>query len=233
MAGETAPMNEGRKAVLASVARALGREGPDATRRAELERRLAEPKPNLIPGRGHLLQPQRVALFVEMAREASATVAVVHGPDAVPEAIADYLRRENLPPELTIAPDPALEGLPWSSWPLLQVRSGRADGSEAVSLTHAFAGIAETGTLMLRSGADAPTTLNFLPDTNIVLIEAGRIVGAYEEAWAMLRQAGAMPRTVNFITGPSRSADIEQTLQLGAHGPRRLHILLLDAGPAA
>ena len=103
-----------------------------------------------------------------------------------------------------------------------------------MSLTHAFAGIAETGTLMLRSGADAPTTLNFLPDTNIVLIEAGRIVGAYEEAWAMLRAAGgAMPRTVNFITGPSRSADIEQTLQLGAHGPRRLHILLLDAGPSA
>jgi L-lactate dehydrogenase complex protein LldG len=86
---------------------------------------------------------------------------------------------------------------------------------------------------MLRSGPDAPTTLNFLPDTNIVLIAAGRIVGAYEEAWALLRSAGAMPRTVNFITGPSRSADIEQTLQLGAHGPRRLHILLVDAEPSA
>jgi L-lactate dehydrogenase complex protein LldG len=116
---------------------------------------------------------------------------------------------------------------------LLSVRAGRAEGSEQVSLTHAFAGIAETGTLLLRSGPDAPTTLNFLPDTNIVLIEAGRIVGAYEEAWALLRQAGPIPRTVNFITGPSRSADIEQTLQLGAHGPRRLHILLIDAEPPA
>jgi L-lactate dehydrogenase complex protein LldG len=201
--------------------------------RAELEQRLAQPRPNLIPGRANLPHSQRVALFVEMAREAAATVAVVRAREAVPEAVADYLRRENLPPELTIAPDPALEGLPWSSRPLLSVRSGRAHGSEAVSLTHAFAGIAETGTLLLRSGPDAPTTLNFLPDTNIVLIEAGRIVGAYEEAWAMLRASGAMPRTVNFITGPSRSADIEQTLQLGAHGPRRLHILLLDAGPAA
>ena len=226
-------MSEGRKGILASVARALGREAPDPATRAQLEQRLAEHRRNLIPSRANLLQPQRVALFVEMAREAAATVAVVPSPAAVPEAVADYLRRENLPAELTIAPDPALEGLPWSAWPLLQVRSGRAHGSEAVSLTHAFAGIAETGTLMLRSGADAPTTLNFLPDTNIVLIEAGRIVGAYEEAWAMLRAAGAMPRTVNFITGPSRSADIEQTLQLGAHGPRRLHILLLDAGPAA
>ena len=226
-------MSEGRRAVLTSVARALGREEPDAPTRAGLEQRLAQHQPNLIPGRANLPHPQRVALFVEMAREASATVAVVRAPEALPEAIADYLRRENLPPELTVAPDPVLEGLPWRSWPLLSVRSGRATGSEAVSLTHAFAGIAETGTLMLRSGADAPTTLNFLPDTNIVLIEAGRIVGAYEEAWALLRQAGALPRTVNFITGPSRSADIEQTLQLGAHGPRRLHILLLDAGPAA
>jgi L-lactate dehydrogenase complex protein LldG len=226
-------MSEGRRAVLASVARALGRDAPDASARAELERRLAEPKPNLIPRRAALPHAQRVALFIEMAREASASVAVVRAPDAVPEAVADYLRRENLPPELIIAPDPALQALPWSARPLLSVHSGRATGSEQVSLTHAFAGIAETGTLMLRSGPDAPTTLNFLPDTNIVLLEAERIVGAYEEAWVLLRGAGAMPRTVNFITGPSRSADIEQTLQLGAHGPRRLHILLVDAGPPA
>jgi L-lactate dehydrogenase complex protein LldG len=232
-AAQGRPVSEDRRAVLAAVARALGREGPDPSSRADLERRLAEHRPNLIPGRSNLPHAQRVALFIEMAREAAATVAVLPSPEAVPEAVADYLRSENLPPELILAPDPALQSLPWSSRPLLQLRSGRADGSEAVSLTHAFAGIAETGTLMLRSGPDAPTTLNFLPDTNIVLLQGQRIVGAYEEAWAMLRSAGAMPRTVNFITGPSRSADIEQTLQLGAHGPRRLHILLLDAGPAA
>ena len=226
-------MSEGRRAVLASVARALGREAPDAPARAELERRLARPAANLIPRRADLPHPQRVQLFIEMARESSASVAVLPSPAAAPEAVADYLRRENLPPELIIAPDPALQGLPWSAWPLLSVRSGRATGSEQVSLTHAFAGIAETGTLMLRSGPDAPTTLNFLPDTNLVLLRADRIVGAYEEAWTLLRQAGPMPRTVNFITGPSRSADIEQTLQLGAHGPRRLHILLVDAGPPA
>ena len=226
-------MSEGRRAVLAAVARALGREGPDPTSRAALEGRLAEHRPNLIPGRSNLPHAGRVALFIEMAREAAATVAVLPSRAAVPDAIADYLRGENLPPGLILAPDPMLETLPWPERPLLSIRSGRADGSEAVSLTHAFAGIAETGTLMLRSGPDAPTTLNFLPDTNIVLLEAQRIVGAYEEAWALLRAAGPMPRTVNFITGPSRSADIEQTLQLGAHGPRRLHILLLDAEPAA
>ncbi|HXV25201.1 MAG TPA: lactate utilization protein [Alphaproteobacteria bacterium] len=226
-------MSDERQAILASIARALRREGPEADAHAELELRLSQPKPNLIPRRAaDLPHPERVALFATMAREADATLAELPSAEAAPAAIADYLRRENLPPELRIAPDPVLEKLPWSALPLLSVSYGRATGAEAVSVTSAFAGIAETGTLMLTSGPTMPTTLNFLPDTNIVLLRAARIVGAYEEAWTLLRQTGAMPRTVNFITGPSRSADIEQTLQLGAHGPRRLHILLIHAGPA-
>ena len=228
-------MSSGRTRVLDQIARALKREGPDEARRAELEQRLARAAPNLIPARAQIPRPERCRLFVEMAREASATVAALPAVAAVPQAIADYLRQENLPPELRIAPDPELQALPWSAWPLLSVTEGRASGAEPVSLTRAFAGIAETGTLMLVSGPSAPTTLNFLPDTNIVLLRAEEIVGAYEEGWARLRaRIGAeMPRTVNFITGPSRSADIEQTLQLGAHGPRRLHILLIDAGAPA
>ena len=101
-------------------------------------------------------------------------------------------------------------------------------------MTGAFAGIAETGTLMLASGPDNPTTLNLLPDNHIVLLQHKKIVGSYEDSWSALRKAQSgrrgkrtMPRTVCFVTGPSRSADIEQTLLLGAHGPRRLHIILL------
>ena len=84
--------------------------------------------------------------------------------------------------------------------------------------------------MALVSGPDNPTTLNFLPETHIVVVEAEKILGDYETFWQDLRAAygaGAMPRTVNFITGPSRSADIEQTLLLGAHGPRALHILIV------
>jgi len=84
---------------------------------------------------------------------------------------------------------------------------------------------------MLTSGAERPTTLNFLPETHIVVLQARDIAGCYEDAWDRLRasQAGeALPRTVNLITGPSRTADIEQTIQLGAHGPRRLCIVLVD-----
>ncbi|MEZ5579927.1 MAG: LUD domain-containing protein [Candidatus Competibacteraceae bacterium] len=86
---------------------------------------------------------------------------------------------------------------------------------------------------MLLSGPHSPpTTLNFLPDTHIVVLRADRIVGAYEDAWDLLRARGlGMPRTVNFITGPSRSADIEQTVQMGAHGlaPQRWPGRLNDA----
>jgi len=113
--------------------------------------------------------------------------------------------------------------------PLLEIREGRAQGTDAVSVQHGFAGIAETGTLMLPSAPERPVTLNLLAETEIVVLRTSAIVGAYEEAWDRLRtELGAMPRNVMLITGPSRSADIEQTLELGAHGPRRLHIVLVE-----
>ena len=106
-----------------------------------------------------------------------------------------------------------------ASRPLLRLREGRAEATDLVSVQHGFAGIAETGTLMLPSAAERPTTLNLLPDTAVVVLRTSRVVGTYEDAWDLLRAAGAMPRNVMLVTGPSRSADIEQTLELGAHGP--------------
>ena len=99
-----------------------------------------------------------------------------------------------------------------------------------MAIQHGFAAIAETGTLMLPSAPERPTTLNLLAEAAIVVLAADRVVGAYEEAWDLLRaELGAMPRNVMLVTGPSRSADIEQTLELGAHGPRRLHVVLVGA----
>jgi len=133
-----------------------------------------------------------------------------------------------------MAPHPELQALPWDRAPLLAFKARRAEATDLVSLTHGFAGVAETGTLMLPSEPARPTTLNLLADTAVVLLRASAIVGPYEDAWDRLRAHGeGMPRNVMFVTGPSRSADIEQTLELGAHGPRRLHIILLDDDPAA
>jgi L-lactate dehydrogenase complex protein LldG len=182
-------------------------------------------------------RPARVSeLFVAMAKGAACTGTQIADRAAVPAAIAGYLARENLPAKLRVAPDAEVADLPWSTRPLLEVTSGRSDGSDEVSLTPALAAIAETGTLMLTSGPERPTTLNFLPETHIVLLTADQVVGGMEEAWAKLRERygrGVMPRTVNLVTGPSRSADIEQTLQMGAHGPRRLHIILVDGEATA
>ena len=139
---------------------------------------------------------------------------------------AEFVLRHNLPSELAVAPD--LAGLDWEQQPRLKVdyRAGR-DG-DRVSVTPALAGVAETGTLLLTSGAGCPSTLNFLPDCHIVIVDAAAVVGPYEDAFDRLRNE-PLPRTVNLITGPSRSADIEQTLQLGAHGPVQLHIIVVES----
>jgi L-lactate dehydrogenase complex protein LldG len=170
-----------------------------------------------------------------MAEEVQATVTRVGTPEAVPEAVARYLSAENLPAELVMAPDPRLDTVPWSTWPLLRIRRGRAEAKDRVGLTPCHVAIAETGTLMLVSGSQTPTTLNFLPETHIVLVRADQVVATYEDGWDRLRTGEmpeALPRAVNFITGPSRTADIEQHIELGAHGPRRLHIVLVDNGQA-
>jgi L-lactate dehydrogenase complex protein LldG len=171
-----------------------------------------------------------------MAEEVQATVTRVSSPLAVPAAVARYLAAENLPAELVIAPDPSLDKVPWNNWPLLQIRRGRAEAEDRVSVTPCHVAIAETGTLMLVSGAQTPTTLNFLPETHIVVVRREQVVATYEDGWDRLRvgkKAEMLPRAVNFITGPSRTADIEQHIELGAHGPRRLHIVLVEDDEAA
>jgi L-lactate dehydrogenase complex protein LldG len=224
-------VSDARRDVLGSIRRALGADGAGLRDRAAAARRLAARPLGPVPARGLLPAAARLDLFQAMAEEAAATVVRLGSPDEIPAAVAGYLASENLPAEIRLAPDAELQALPWSDRPLLTVTTGISNGSDAVSVTRALGGVAETGTLALVSGAATPTTLNLLPDAHIVVLSADAVVGSYEEIWAALRARfgdGVMPRTLNFITGPSRSADIEQKLQMGAHGPRRLHILLVE-----
>jgi len=219
----------GRDDILAGIRKALKRGPLEGAAADALRAQLEDPKRNLIPARATVLDDAgRIDLFVAMAEEVQTTVDRVAGLADVPAAVAVYLASENLPAELVMAPDPALDAIPWGERPMLRLRRGKAAPGDQVSLTPAFAGIAETGTLMLTSGPETPTTLNFLPDTHIVVLRADQVLPHYEEGWSRLRASGAIPRTVNFITGPSRTGDIEQRIQLGAHGPRRLHIVLVD-----
>jgi len=203
--------------------------GADAARH-----RIDAHAPGLVPARGRLGDKARVDLFIREAERVNATVARVSGAAGVPREVARYLAKNNLAMAIKVAPDLAEPIVPWMEQTLLDVDTGPADGGERVGVSRAFAGVAETGTLVLRAGPKSPTSLNFLPPTHMVVLSAADIAGDYETVWRRLRtenaesRGGFMPRAVNWITGPSRTADIEQTLLLGAHGPQRLHIVIAD-----
>ena len=230
-----------KAAVLGAIRRGLRRGPLPEDQAAMLRARMAAHPRHLIPARSRIARPEQVMLLVRNVEKEFGTVARVPDAGAVPEAVAAYLAAQNLPSAFAMAPHPELQAIPWERRPLLQRREGRAEAADLVSVQHAFAGIAETGTLMLPSAPTRPTTLNLLADTAVVVLRASRVVGAYEEAWDLLRAEGAdgvggggfMPRNVMLVTGPSRSADIEQTLELGAHGPRRVHIVLIEDDPDA
>ncbi len=222
-----------RDAILGKLKGKL-REAEGRVGEAGVTERLAAHRRNLVPERAQVPLAGKLALIEQHAAALSGTTQRVASLAEVPEAVAGYLRQQNLPPKLRRSPHPELRALPWERAPLLEVEEGRAVESDAVSLTPVFCAVAETGTLVLHSGPQSPTTLAFLPETHIAVVKASQVVGSYEEAFALTREAqgeGRMPRTFNFVTGPSRTGDIEQKIELGAHGPRRLHIILVEDVP--
>jgi L-lactate dehydrogenase complex protein LldG len=220
----------GRDTILSSIRRSLGVRGDETPRRAAVANRLNQHPAGVIPARGQGDREARCDLFRTMMEQAAGTVEEIASAADVPAAVSAFLRARNLPSSVRRGDDPRLAAMPWGRERTLEVTTGPSDGNQLVAVSHAFGGVAETGTLMLMSGPDNPTTLNFLPDTHIVVLSADDVAGDYETLWQRLREkfpGRTMPRTVNMITGPSRSADIEQTLILGAHGPRQLHVIVV------
>jgi L-lactate dehydrogenase complex protein LldG len=119
--------------------------------------------------------------------------------------------------------------LPWHGAGL-DIEARPANDRDLLGITGAFCAIAETGTLMLLSGPETPASASLLPETHVAIVATGRIVASMEDAWDLLRsECERPPRAVNFISGPSRTADIEQTVTLGAHGPYRVVLILVDS----
>ena len=168
-----------------------------------------------------------VERFRDRALSLASTLAEVTSLAGVPQAVVAYLAGNSLP--LAAVCWPEFKTLDWRGAGLA-VEARAARDSDLVGITGCLCAIAETGTLMLLSGADTPPETSLLPETHIAIVDSSRIVRGMEDAWELLRaeRPGALPRAVNFISGPSRTADIEQTVTLGAHGPYRVHIILLD-----
>jgi len=218
-----------RTDILARLRDTLDRQQGRADREAAVARRLQNPPLAQIPKRGQTSGAQLRDTFIEEARHADAQVHRLAGVRDIPAAVRLALDNAHIN-ALKITPHPTLKALDWAG---MDVQFGPGLGGDHLGLSVAYAGVAETGTLVMVSGPTSPVTLNFLPDVHMVVILERDLVANYEAVWQRLRDAappgaGFLPRTVNWITGPSRTADIEQTLLLGAHGPRKLIILLID-----
>lgn len=219
-----------RTRMLARIRAALGASATDKARQGAVSDRLERHPRGTIPARARVSGEDAVTLFAEMLAAQGADVTRVATPEEAVRAIAAYLDAHGLPQGLRLGGDKVLASLPWAEEPRLALRFGAAEPSDSASLSRALTGAAETGTLFLASGSDNPASLAFLPATHNVLIAGADIAGAYEDAWDRLRAAcgpGMLPRSVNLISGPSRTADIEQTIIRGAHGPGRLHVVIL------
>jgi len=217
-------MSDPRAAILSRISQALGHQA--AADAPAVVQRIGHPERGPQPQWDESLQQRFVAKLTKVA----GTHASIASNAELVGAVMDYLEKQNLARKLCVAPHPLLAAVEWpEGW---QVARGHTQGNDRVGLSVAFCGIAETGSLMLLSGPVSPTSLNFLPDDFLCLLPESRIVPRLEDAWALLRaERGSMPRATNIITGPSRTADVEQTIQLGAHGPRRLHVLLWGPAP--
>lgn len=210
-------MTEARKAILGQIRRALGRGPLAAADAAVLDAR--RPTHTRIAFDDDLL-----ARFVSRFESRSGTVVRVGSLLEVPAAVDAYRQQHGLPARAAIARP--LAGLPWPAD--FVHHPGPAGKDEVLSVTACLAGIAEMGSLLLASGPDSPTTLNFVPDHHLIVLHATQIVRHFEDAWAILRTCpGGMPRATNIVSGPSRTGDVELTLQLGAHGPRSVHVILV------
>ncbi len=181
--------------------------------RARRRRQPAKPLPYNPPAPSADL----LAQFCERATAANADVRVLDSQNDIPQAIAEILRARNLPAIVHI-PDASLErfgsGLTVERTP---------PGPDDTALAIATFAIAETGTLAYPASAQAPASWHFRAGFEIAVLHAKHILPHLEDVMMRIE----LPHTLNLVTGPSRTGDIEQTLELGAHGPKALAILIV------
>ena len=220
-------MTSSRDTVLGRVRQALGRTGADPAAMADAQAYLDAHARGPAPA----FDADRILRFIRRAGDMESTVARVSRRDEIPAAVAAYLDALELAPALVAplssqlssqlsSPNPH-RGVCWPEfadldWAQagLSVEARPTVGDDRLGITGVFCAIAETGTL----------------DTHVAIVSANRIVDTMEDAFALIRkERGSLPRAINMISGPSRTGDIEQTIVLGAHGPFRVYILVVDA----
>ena len=212
--------------LMARIRAALGVRGDDAARRRAVAERLRRHPQGPIPARAQADREALLAAFRSRLEARQASVESVPDEGAAVAAVRIWLARHALPLAAVVTSE--LSALDWGA---MRIEARPPGPEDRVGIAIADLGIAETGSLVFFSAAGAPITLAFVPETHIVLVPAARIHGPLEAIWAHQRAhfPGLPPRSVSLVSGPSRTADIEQTIELGAHGPKRLHVILVEA----
>jgi L-lactate dehydrogenase complex protein LldG len=217
-------INSSRDKILSSIRQKLAIHNPLRLRDTVLSR-LSNPVRNTIPARSNLPDSELTTLFISQAENAGATVITITA-DGLEQSLQHYCHLRTIK-KIKIASSPLLQKINWQNQ-AIECHTGPANIDDTVSITECFSAVAETGTLVLISGKESPTTLNFLTEIHIVVVLQKNIVASYEDAWDRVRELSQLPRCINLITGPSRTGDIEQKILVGAHGPRELQIFLVS-----
>ena len=186
-------------------------------------------------GRQALLPPKFVreandltALFIEKLTKVSSTVALLGRSSEIPGHVAQWLGEHKLADRaLFLAEEPLLRALDWHGAGLAVEEGAPEVLAPPTIVSSAFAGVAETGSIAMVTNGNSRPSHNLLADSHIVVLHRSQIASTIEDVWRAARNKG-LPRSLTFITGASRTADIEMTMELGVHGAVRMHVVILD-----
>ncbi len=211
-----------RDNILGRIRTALGREDAlDERQSGDMRTKLRTHPRGPLPS----MPWDSLARFKERCSVLSTTVDEVTKFDDAPAAVARYLSERQLPAAGVCWPE--FGALPWGGAGL-SIEARVPTGEDKVGITGTFCAVAETGTLMLLSSAHTHPATSLLPETHVAIVPVSRLLRSMEDGWDLLRkEKGELPRQVAFVSGPSRTADIELTLVLGIHGPTRVHVVLV------
>lgn len=219
-------MMDQRDTVIDNVRRQLNRDRTDPQPIDRVRRRIEAHRRNTVPSRASGSRSELIDLFETMLTSVQGSTRRVASRAEIPAAILDYLDVGQA--DICINGEVERMGLRWDTEPGIHLVPWVARSSLGVSVTGCFGAAAETGTVVITSSAHNPLTLNFLAERHIVILFAEQLAGSYEEIWDKVRATGTMPRDITFVSGPSCTGDIEMMLEYGAHGPRSLHVIVVE-----
>ncbi len=168
-----------------------------------------------VHGEVHRCTPQSwVARLAEILASRSARNLLVPAEHEIGHALRDSGRGDL--PELLIYDEPI------ESW------QAHLFNEVDASITSTRGGIAETGSLILWPTRDEPRLMSLVPPIHIAMLEASELHATLQDAMNAQNWASGMPTNALLISGPSKTADIEQTLAYGVHGPKELIVLVIE-----